>query len=99
MTSASDDQPREYWVFAYGSLIWKPGFDPVERRIARLNGFTRRFGLTSEYYRGTPEKHTGVAVGPGSAVNVIHDLVSGEIPAYRDELHYVFVATERGKHE
>ncbi|MEM7058761.1 MAG: gamma-glutamylcyclotransferase [Pseudomonadota bacterium] len=48
-------QPREYWVFAYGSLIWKPGFDYLERRIARLDGFVRRFGLTSKHYRGTPE--------------------------------------------
>ncbi len=55
MTSAMNDQPQDCWVFAYGSLIWKPGFDPVESRIARLDGYTRRFGLTSEYYRGTPQ--------------------------------------------
>lgn len=56
------DQQGEFWVFAYGSLIWKPGFDPVERRIARLDGYARRFGLTSEYYRGTPEK-PGLVLG------------------------------------
>jgi len=55
MALSQRTQPREYWVFAYGSLIWKPGFEYLERRIARLDGFTRRFGLTSEYYRGTPE--------------------------------------------
>ena len=62
MTAGHDDQERAFWVFAYGSLIWKPGFDPVERRIARLDGFTRRFGLTSEYYRGTPER-PGLVLG------------------------------------
>jgi cation transport protein ChaC len=56
------DRKGEFWVFAYGSLIWKPGFDPAERRIARLDGFTRRFGLTSKHYRGTPEK-PGLVLG------------------------------------
>lgn len=55
MALSHSTQPREYWVFAYGSLIWKPGFEYLERRVARLDDFTRRFGLTSEYYRGTPE--------------------------------------------
>lgn len=44
--------------------------------------------------RGTPPGHTGVAIGPGSAVSVIHDLVGGELDAYRDELQYVFVSTD-----
>ena len=52
-----DDPARQraFWVFAYGSLIWNPGFAFAERRIARLDGFQRRFSLTSRYYRGTPE--------------------------------------------
>lgn len=62
MTANPNDQERPFWVFAYGSLIWKPGFDPVERRIARLDGFTRRFGLASEHYRGTPER-PGLVLG------------------------------------
>ena len=62
MTANPNDQERAFWVFAYGSLIWKPGFDPVERRIARLDGFTRRFGLASEHYRGTPEQ-PGLVLG------------------------------------
>lgn len=62
MASETDDQQREYWVFAYGSLIWKPGFEPAETRIAQLNGFTRRFGLASEHYRGTPER-PGLVLG------------------------------------
>ncbi len=27
-----------FWVFAYGSLIWKPGFDSVEHRRAVAHG-------------------------------------------------------------
>lgn len=45
----------EFWVFGYGSLMWKPGFAAVEARMARLNGYKRAFALTSVHYRGTPE--------------------------------------------
>lgn len=45
----------ETWVFGYGSLIWRPGFDYVERRSARLEGFRRAFCMASVRYRGTPE--------------------------------------------
>ncbi|GHC65980.1 gamma-glutamylcyclotransferase [Neogemmobacter tilapiae] len=46
---------REFWVFGYGSLMWDPGFAFVERRIARLEGWQRRFCMWSIHYRGTPE--------------------------------------------
>jgi cation transport protein ChaC len=44
-----------FWVFGYGSLMWRPGFEPAERRMARLRGYRRRFCLRSVRYRGTPE--------------------------------------------
>ncbi|RMH50173.1 MAG: gamma-glutamylcyclotransferase [Alphaproteobacteria bacterium] len=43
------------WIFAYGSLMWNPGFAHAERVIARLAGHARRFCLASMHYRGTPE--------------------------------------------
>jgi cation transport protein ChaC len=43
-----------FWVFGYGSLMWRPGFDAAERRIARLHGWRRGFCLRSVMYRGTP---------------------------------------------
>ncbi len=43
------------WVFAYGSLIWRPGFDHAGSHPALLRGFHRRFCLWSRHYRGTPE--------------------------------------------
>jgi glutathione-specific gamma-glutamylcyclotransferase len=46
---------EDLWVFGYGSLIWRPGFDYAERRRARLHGWRRRFCMASMYYRGTPE--------------------------------------------
>jgi cation transport protein ChaC len=35
----------DVWIFAYGSLIWRPDFDFVERRIGRLHGWHRSFCL------------------------------------------------------
>lgn len=48
-------ETQDLWVFGYGSLMWKPGFDFVERRRAALPGYVRRFCLDSITYRGTPE--------------------------------------------
>ncbi|MEM8630973.1 MAG: gamma-glutamylcyclotransferase [Pseudomonadota bacterium] len=43
------------WVFAYGSLMWDPGFDVAERQLARLEGFHRSFCMRSIHHRGTVE--------------------------------------------
>ncbi len=48
--------PDNFWVFGYGSLMWRPGFNFVERVPARLNGFQRDMCLISIHYRGTKEK-------------------------------------------
>lgn len=44
------------WVFGYGSLLWHPGFDPVESHRARLGGYHRSFSMLSIHHRGTVEK-------------------------------------------
>lgn len=49
------ENAHDLWVFAYGSLIWNPGFAHIERRPARLIGWTRRLCVWSHIYRGTPE--------------------------------------------
>lgn len=43
------------WVFGYGSLIWKPGFDYAQKQLAELGGFRRAFCMWSVHYRGTAE--------------------------------------------
>jgi glutathione-specific gamma-glutamylcyclotransferase len=42
-------------VFAYGSLIWKPGFPFAERRVGTLRGYHRQFCLLVKRFRGSPE--------------------------------------------
>lgn len=46
---------QDLWVFAYGSLIWRPEFDFAERRLARLHDHHRSLCLWSRVNRGTPE--------------------------------------------
>lgn len=45
----------DVWIFAYGSLMWNPGFAAAESEPAVLCGYHRRFCIVSRMYRGTPE--------------------------------------------
>ncbi|MCF3973902.1 gamma-glutamylcyclotransferase [Paracoccus salsus] len=53
---------KNSWVFGYGSLMWDPGFRPVETVKARLTGYARSFCLRSTRYRGT-EDAPGLVLG------------------------------------
>jgi cation transport regulator ChaC len=48
--------PHDFWVFAYGSLMWNPEFPHQEVRAARLLGYHRAFCVYSHHYRGTRER-------------------------------------------
>ena len=56
------DRPGDVWFFAYGSLMWDPGFAFVEARGALLRGYHRKFCVDSTVYRGTPER-PGLVLG------------------------------------
>lgn len=47
--------PNPLWLFAYGSLIWKPEFTALEHRRAIAYGWHRSFCLELKSWRGTPE--------------------------------------------
>ena len=44
------------WIFAYGSLMWRPDFEFVERHRAALGGYHRALCIRSHHYRGTVER-------------------------------------------
>ncbi len=46
-------QPGPLWVFAYGSLIWKPACNAVEQRRATAHGWHRSFSLEITRWRGS----------------------------------------------
>ncbi|HEU0159565.1 MAG TPA: gamma-glutamylcyclotransferase [Hyphomicrobiaceae bacterium] len=52
----------EHWIFAYGSLMWRPGFPYEEARHARLIGYRRCFCIYSMHHRGTPQR-PGLVLG------------------------------------
>ena len=44
------------WVFGYGSLLWNPGFEVAEMRVATLRDYARSFCMSSIHHRGTIDK-------------------------------------------
>jgi cation transport protein ChaC len=81
MTAAGHD----LWVFAYGSLMWRPGFAYEEARRALLTGYRRCFCLYSVHHRGTPQR-LGMVLGldrGGTCEGVAYRIAAANVPAIR----------------
>ena len=53
LTRLGDDP---IWVFAYGSLLWKPAGDIAEHRRSTAFGWHRSFCMEMRRWRGSPEQ-------------------------------------------
>lgn len=62
MAGSASRLEADFWVFGYGSLMWRPGFTFEARSVARVQGFRRRLCIYSHVYRGTPQK-PGLVLG------------------------------------
>ncbi len=90
---------RDRWVFAYGSLMWEPGFDYEESQPALLRGYHRSFCMYSWHYRGTIEA-PGLVLGldAGGSCRGLAFRVAGaraeEVFAYlhqREMIHHIYL--------
>jgi cation transport protein ChaC len=103
-------QGDSLWLFAYGSLMWRPDLDFTEQRVARLRGWHRRFCLWQWRFRGTPER-PGLMLAldrGGSCVGVTYKVVGPDLrakvmPVWRREMRgrgyrprYVLARTPEG---
>ncbi len=86
LTDALDQRPPgDAWLFGYGSLIWNPTIHYLERRAASVQGWHRRFCLSTPVGRGTRD-NPGLLLGmdeggtcTGAAFRVADDVLADEL--------------------
>jgi cation transport protein ChaC len=86
---AGSDGSGQVWVFAYGSLIWKPACDFVEMRTGLLRGWHRAFCLGwNTWFRGS-DANPGLMLAldrGGSCKGVVYRLPSDRVEECIDQL-------------
>jgi cation transport protein ChaC len=80
---------KDFFVFAYGSLMWRPDFPFVDIMPATLYGYHRAFCITSTHYRGTAER-PGLVLGldrGGQCVGRLYRIGPTDAPDVAEYLH------------
>ena len=52
----ADHGPGQLWIFAYGSLLWRPATPVAESRHATAHSWQRSFCLEIRRWRGSPQQ-------------------------------------------
>lgn len=79
----------DIWVFAYGSLMWRPGFPHTRAARAHIHGYHRDLCVWSWVHRGT-RAHPGLVLGldrGGSCVGIAHRVDAAEREAVTEYLY------------
>src|SRR3954453_5590666 len=92
-TLIRENVANELWVFAYGSLMWKPDLEVAERRLATVRGWHRRFCLWQWRFRGTRDE-PGIMLAldrGGSCVGIVYKVIGPDLrakimPVWRREM-------------
>jgi len=108
-------RPRPVPIFAYGSLIWNPGFTVGGVRKATAPGWHRSFCIDLNHWRGSPDcpglmlaletggNCTGLVmeIAPGTERESLRAILRRELVAHElaDNARWITVETERGTEE
>jgi len=86
----------DLWLFAYGSLMWDPGFPYCAAKPALAYGHHRRFCVYSHGHRGTPDR-PGLVLGldrGGACKGIAYRIPAVDVP---DALAYLWAREMQSK--
>lgn len=111
----TSSRPRPVPIFAYGSLIWNPGFEVSGVRTATAPGWRRSFCIELDHWRGSPDRLglmlaleaggscTGLVldIAPGSERDALRAILKRELVAHEltQNACWITVESERGTEE